>query len=115
MRDEERFRWPYPVWTCHIQEYEKTEPLMDALQRPVSGDVFLLPSISPTPSQRKGKRLGEVSKNRAPWGGESDRHSSSLRSKRPDDRDKAKPDLETGTGISHRPTDFAAGLANDFS
>lgn len=90
---------------------------MDAPQRTVSGDVFLLLSISPTPSQRKGKRLGEVSKNRAPWGrgGESDRHSSSLRSNRPDDRDKAKPDLETGTRISNRLTDFAAGLANDFS
>lgn len=60
------------------------------MQRAVSGDAFLLLSISPTPSQRKGRRekvrvgvLKEGQTLRAVMSQET-RH-----------RDKAKPDLET--------------------
>lgn len=42
-----------------------------------------------------------------------DRHSGSICSRRPDDGDKAEPDLETRK--SRRCPDFAVGPANDFS
>lgn len=60
------------------------------MQRAVSGDVFLLLSISPTPSQRKGRRekvrVGVLKERQTLW---------AVMSQETRRRDKAKLDLET--------------------